>query len=88
MSGVIEEGCARGCWLYCAQPENLTTADTVRSLVERVKIAATETGIDVSPSDVGFIISCFLEGLMGTGSSLADAWLQRLADEAAQVRDE
>ena len=66
----------------------MTQPRTVQQLVDAVLMAAAETGIDVRPSDVGFIISCFLEGLTGTGSAAADAWLQRLADEAARVRDE
>jgi len=41
----------------------------------------------VSPSDVGFIVSCFLEGLTGGGNPAADVWLQRIADEAARARD-
>ena len=67
--------------------EPATSPPTIRTLVDRVKAAAAETGIDVSPSDVGFIVSCFLEGLTGTGSAAADAWLQKVADEAASVRD-
>ena len=41
---------------------------TVRDLVDDVHQAAIARGMDVSPSDVGFLISLFLEGFVDAAS--------------------
>ena len=66
------------------------SAPTIRGLVDAVHAAAVEQGMDLAPSDVAFIISAFLEGWAhGPGNvPEVDAWLQRIADEVATVKDE
>lgn len=63
---------------------------TIVELVDNVYMAATEVGMDVSPKDVGFIVSLFFEGLVGgePANPALDEWLQKIADEAGSVRDE
>jgi hypothetical protein len=64
---------------------------TIISLVDDVCAAAVETGMDVSPKDVGFIISLFLQGLAdhpeGMPVPAVDAWLHMIADECDKVKD-
>lgn len=64
---------------------------TVRDLVDDVHRAAVNRGMDVSPSDVGFLISLFLEGFVDSGDLKGQGinpWLQKIADECSQVKDE
>jgi hypothetical protein len=64
---------------------------TFTDLVFDVREAAGKQGMDVSAQDVGFIISLFLEGvLQPPGSVVAPvaAFLQKIADECSDVRDE
>jgi hypothetical protein len=67
-------------------------AKTVKDLVDDVHQAAVNRGMDVSPSDVGFLISLFLEGFVDAaslkGEGVNHPWLQKIADEAASVTDE
>jgi hypothetical protein len=58
---------------------------SIRSLVGDVFEAAVAQGMDVSPSDIGFIISLFLEGMVHNGPSPANATLQAIADECSLV---
>lgn len=62
---------------------------TVRDLVDRVHTTIVAEGMDLSPHDVGHIVSLFFEGLVHTpvfdeGNDV----LQRIADECESVRDE
>lgn len=62
---------------------------TVKQLVDEVHSVAIERGMDVSPSDVGYIISLFFEGMVHDKfQSGAEQWLQAIADEAGSVKDE
>lgn len=61
---------------------------TVVDLVYAVHERATEMGMDMAPSDVGFILSLFFEGMKGAGETSMDEWLQRMADEVMTVKDE
>jgi hypothetical protein len=63
---------------------------TVHELVDAVHEAATAEGMDLSPSDVGHLLSLFFEGLMHNqpGPVEVDTFLQNIADECASVRDE
>lgn len=66
-------------------------AKTVRDLVDDVHQAAVNRGLDVSPSDIGFLISLFLEGFVDQASLKGQGvnpWLQVIADECASVKDE
>lgn len=62
---------------------------TLQELVGVVHLAATELGMDVSPKDVAFIISTFLEGLAHhPGTPEVNAPLQAMADDISRVADE
>ena len=61
---------------------------TVVGLVEMIHQAALEKGMDVSPTDVAFIISQFLNGLAGQDATPGSEWLRTIADEIDTVRDE
>lgn len=58
---------------------------TVRNLVDDVHQAAIAKGIDINPSDVGFLLSLFLESFNDDG---ALPGIQAIADECAAVKDE
>ncbi len=64
---------------------------TFRELVGVVHTGATEQGIDLSPSDVGWIVSTFLEGVINEPTPLdpaIKAFLQAMADAAAATKSE
>lgn len=68
---------------------------TIVELTDRVHSAAIALGMDVSPKDVAFIISTFLESLAQEDGSPADAnsakanaWLLTIADEVNSTKDE
>ncbi len=64
---------------------------TFQDLVCVVHTGATEQGIDVSPADVGWIVSTFIEGVISEPSPLHPAikqFLQTMADEAAATKSE
>lgn len=66
------------------------TERTIHKLIEDITLGAQAQGIDVSPKDVGWIVSTFCE-TMFTGpefSSQFNIEMQRIADEAASVKDE
>lgn len=63
---------------------------TVKDLVGDITLACAAQGMDLSPKDVGFIISTFIEGCL-VGDPLPPEFcrqMQAIADEAANVRDE
>ena len=60
------------------------TTRTIRQVVADIALGAAEQGMDVSPKDVGWIISTFCEALSVT----PDDMMQKIADEAAAVKDE
>lgn len=63
---------------------------TIKELVIGVHRAATSDGLDLTPSDVGHIVSLFMEGMIHSEPVMPalDPILQRIADECAAVRDE
>ncbi len=63
---------------------------TVQDLVDAIYAGAVEQGMDLSPKDVGWIISTFVEQMF-TGPEFPaefNAMSQRIADECAAIRDE
>ena len=65
------------------------TEKTILSLVDDVALAATELGMDVSVSDVAFIVATFLEGLAAYPShSEVNAPLLAIAAEVCKAQDE
>lgn len=67
-------------------------AETFHGLVANVHQAATALGMDVTPSDVGFIVQGFVQGVIDApGAPLPEPvriFLQQMADEAGSVKDE
>lgn len=62
---------------------------TIAQVVDDISQASQGTGVDVSPKDVGFIISLFFEALaQDPAMPEMNEHLQRIADAAAAVRDE
>lgn len=62
---------------------------TIVGLVHDVHMAATNIGMDVSPSDVAFIIALFLEGfIIAAPMPGVDEWLARIVEEVNSVKDE
>ena len=63
---------------------------TIPSIVFDVHRVVVADGIDLAPSDVGYIISLFLEGIVHSSAPapMLDAWLQQIADECSAVKDE
>jgi hypothetical protein len=64
---------------------------TFHKLIDDVHEAATNLGMDLAPSDVGFIVSAFLEGVIADPNPMPapfTRFLQTMADEAASVKDE
>lgn len=61
---------------------------TIVELVQRVHESAVTLGMDVSPKDVAFIISAFLESMAAEPSQpQVNAWLIAIADEVNKTRD-
>jgi hypothetical protein len=67
-------------------------AKTIRSLVDDVAAAAQTIGCDISPKDVGYIISLFLQAMAehpdGEHNAAVDNWLLKIASECDSVTDE
>lgn len=63
---------------------------TIQQLIGAVHVAVAAEGMDLSPSDVGHIVSLFLEGMIHADNSQpgVNAVLQRIADECSTVQDE
>lgn len=62
---------------------------TILQLVDDVRMAAVNTGMDVSVKDVGFILSLFFEGMASHQSvPEVNSSLQMIADEVSKARDE
>ena len=61
---------------------------TFANLVDIVAVGAHEQGIDVSPKDVGWIVSAYIEGVISSPGEMHPAvvkFLQDIADAAAAV---
>lgn len=74
------------------QPQEMKS---IVSLVEDVHAAAIRMGIDVSPKDVGFMISLFLQGMAdhpvqegGINIPAVNNWLYTIAQACDEVKDE
>jgi len=68
---------------------------TIASLVDDVTAAANALGIDVSPKDVGYMISLFLQGMAdhpvqegGIALDAVSSWLNTIAQACDEVTDE
>lgn len=72
----------------------MTPAKTIRGLIEAIALDLSEepeeTRIDVSPEDVGRIVSLFLARLANSSPrhTAIDNWLNSMAGECMQVRNE
>lgn len=63
---------------------------TISGLIARVAGLAQDKGLDLSPSDVGWIVAAFLEGMAGAPPYMSwfDESLRTLADACMLVKDE
>lgn len=63
---------------------------TLKQLIGSIHETVTKEGMTVSPSDIGHIISLFLEGLVHSRNSspTVNNVLQSVADECGSVTDE
>ena len=66
---------------------------TIHSLLDRILLSATNTGLDISLPDIQFIISLFLEGIAYEVTSshidlAVNKWLLMLADEVNRAKDQ
>lgn len=64
---------------------------TVQDLIGDITTSAQAMGMDVSPKDVGFIISTFIEGLFVDPTVYPVDFnrnMQKIADECAAIKDE
>lgn len=64
---------------------------TVHDIIDHVHTACMNMGMDLAPSDVGFIVNCFLQSVIDEPSPMHPTmtrFLQTLADEAASLKDD
>lgn len=69
----------------------MPTPLTVHDIIDHVHTACMNMGMDLAPSDVGFIVNAFLQSIIDEPSPMhpeVGRFLQLLADEAASLKDD
>lgn len=64
---------------------------TVHGIIDNVHTACMNMGMDLAPSDVGFIVNAFLQSVIDEPSYMhpqVTKFLQTMADEAASLKDD